>query len=132
VFFSEKLKAKSVKKMKDYKKLIVWQKAHQNVLEVYRLTKDFPKEEQFGLTSQLRRSILSVANNIVEGCGKYTDKDFANFLQQALGSCQESEYLLMLSSELGYLKKTQFDSTSQQVGEVKAMLISLIKKIRNQ
>ncbi len=118
--------------MKDYKKLIVWQKAHQNVLEVYRLTKDFPKEEQFGLTSQLRRSILSVANNIVEGCGKYTDKDFANFLQQALGSCQESEYLLMLSSELGYLKKTQFDSTSQQVGEVKAMLISLIKKIRNQ
>jgi four helix bundle protein len=118
--------------MKDYKKLIVWQKAHQNVLEVYRVSKDFPKEEQFGLTSQLRRAILSVANNIVEGCGKYTDNDFAKYLQQALGSCQESEYLIMLAYELGYLKETQYESVYQRVGEVKAILISLIKKIRNQ
>ena len=91
--------------MKDYKKLIVWQKAHQNVLNVYKLTMAFPKEEQYGITSQIRRAIVSVANNIVEGCGKYTAKDFANFLQQALGSCQESEYLLLLSYELGFLKK---------------------------
>lgn len=117
--------------MKDYKKLLVWQKAHENVLDVYRITKAFPKEEQFGLTSQLRRSIVSVANNIVEGCGKHTEKDFANFLQIALGSCQESEYLLMLSSQLDYLRKTDYERISQQVGEAKAMLISLIKKVRN-
>ncbi|GIL23236.1 MAG: hypothetical protein BroJett042_17490 [Bacteroidota bacterium] len=117
--------------MKDYKKLDVWHKAHENVLDVYRLTKSFPKEEQFGLTSQLRRSIVSVANNIVEGCGKYTDKDFANFLQIALGSCQESEYLLLLSHQLEYLKKIDYERVSKQVGEVKAMLISLIKKLRN-
>ncbi len=117
--------------MKDYKKLIVWQKAHQNALDVYKLTMIFPKEEQYGITSQVRRSIVSVANNIVEGCGKYTEKDFANFLQQALGSCQESEYLLMLSYELGYLKKDQHENIKIKVGEVKAMLISLIKKIRN-
>jgi four helix bundle protein len=117
--------------MKDYKKLIVWQKVHQNVLDVYKLTMIFPKEEQYGITSQVRRSIVSAANNIVEGCGKYTEKDFANFLQQALGSCQESEYLLMLSYELGYLKKDQHEIVNSQVGEVKAMLISLIKKIRN-
>ncbi len=70
--------------MKDYKELNVWHKAHENVLGVYRLTKNFPKEEQFGLTSQLRRAIISVANNIVEGCGKHTDKDFVNFLQIVL------------------------------------------------
>lgn len=117
--------------MKDYKKLNVWHKAHENVLNVYRLTKNFPKEEQFGLISQLRRAIISVANNIVEGCGKHTEKDFVNFLQIALGSCQESEYLLMLSFELEYLKKSDYDKISSQVGEVKAMLISLIKKLRN-
>ncbi len=117
--------------MKDYKKLNVWHKAHENVLEVYKLTKNFPREEQFGLTSQLRRAIVSVSNNIVEGCGKYTDKDFANFLQTALGSCQESEYLLMLSFQLEYLKKSDYDKINTQVGEAKAMLISLIKKIRN-
>ena len=117
--------------MKDYKKLIVWQKAHQNVLDVYKLTMVFPKEEQYGITSQLRRAIVSVANSIVEGCGKYTEKDFANFLQQALGSCQESEYLLSLSYELDYLKKSQHETINKKVGEVKAMLISLIKKVRN-
>jgi four helix bundle protein len=116
--------------MKDYKKLNVWHKAHENVLEVYRLTKNFPREEQFGLTSQLRRAIVSVSNNIVEGCGKYTDKDFANFLHTALGSCQESEYLLMLSFQLEYLKKSDYDKINIQVGEAKAMLIALIKKIR--
>ena len=67
----------------------------------------------------------------MEGCGKYTEKDFANYLQQALGSCQESEYLLMLSYELGYIKKDQHETITSQVGEVKAMLITLIKKIRN-
>lgn len=117
--------------MKDYKKLNVWHKAHENVLEGYRLTRNFPREEQFGLTSQLRRATVSVPNNIVEGCGKYTDKDFVNFLQIALGSCQESEYLLMLSFQLEYLKKSDYDKINKQVGEAKAMLISLIKKIRN-
>jgi len=117
--------------MKDYKKLIVWQKAHQNVLVVYKLTMVFPKEELYGITSQIRRAIISVANNIVEGCGKYTEKDFANYLQQALGSCQEAEYLLALSYELGYLKKDQHETINSHVGEVKAMLITLIKKIRN-
>jgi four helix bundle protein len=112
--------------MKDYKKLIVWQKTHQNVLAIYKLTKGFLKEEQFGITGQLRRSIISVANNIVEGCGKHTDKDFTNFLQQALGSCQESEYLIPLCSELGYIKNSEFDMNNNNVGKVKAMLISLI------
>lgn len=116
--------------MQDYKKLIVWQKAHQNVLDVYKLTIGFPKEEVYGITSQVRRAIISVANNIVEGAGKFTDKDFANFLQIALGSCQESEYLLMLSFELKFIDKKNYDTIISQNGEVKAMLISLIKRLR--
>lgn len=116
--------------MKDYKKLVVWQKAHANVLDVYKLTILFPKEEQFGITSQIRRSVISVANNIVEGCGKFTQKDFANYLQQALGSCQETEYLLFLSSELGLIDQIQYLPINKQINEVKAMLISLIKKVR--
>lgn len=116
--------------MQDYKKLIVWQKAHQNVLDVYKLTIGFPKEEVYGITSQVRRAIISVANNIVEGAGKFTDKDFANFLQIALGSCQESEYLLMLSFELKFIDKKNYDTIISKNGEVKAMLISLIKKLR--
>lgn len=100
--------------MQDYKKLIVWQKAHQNVLDVYKLTIGFPKEEVYGITSQVRRAIISVANNIVEGAGKFTDKDFANFLQTALGSCQESEYLLMLSFELKFIDKKNYDTNQSK------------------
>lgn len=116
--------------MQDYKKLIVWQKAHQNVLDVYKLTINFPKEEVYGITSQIRRAIVSVSNNIVEGTGKFSDKDFANFLQTALGSCQESEYLIMLSYQLKFIDKKNYDTMNAQIGEVKAMLISLIKKLR--
>lgn len=116
--------------MQDYKKLIVWQKVHQNVLDVYKLTIRFPKEEVYGITSQIRRAIVSVSNNIVEGTGKFTDKDFANYLQTALGSCQESEYLIMLSYQLEFIDKKTFETINTQIGEVKAMLISLIKKLR--
>ncbi len=116
--------------MKDYKKLIVWQKSHINALMIYNLTKNFPKEERFGITSQLRRAALSVPTNIVEGCGKFTQKDFANYLQTAFGSAQETEYLSFFSSELGYLKESEFQQADNQLNEVKAMLISLLSKVR--
>jgi len=116
--------------MKDYKNLMVWQRSHKAVLNIYKLTKSYPREEQFGIVSQLRRAMISVPNNIVEGCGKFTQKDFAKYLQQSLGSCQESEYLLFLSFELGYLEDSQFQPINQEINEIKAMLISLIKKVR--
>lgn len=74
--------------MQNYKDLIVWQKSHLLILEIYRITRKFPKEEQYILTSQLKRACLSVVLNIVEGCGKYTDADKANFFQTSLGSIQ--------------------------------------------
>ena len=117
--------------MKNYKKLIVWQKAHALALLLYKATKDFPKAEQFNLTSQIRRAATSIPTNVAEGCGKFTQSDFANFLQTSLGSSNEVEYLILLSHDLGYLTDDDsYKSLYSQVNEVKAMLISLIVKIR--
>lgn len=116
--------------MKNYKNLVVWKKAHETVVEVYKVSKFFPKEEQYGLTSQIRRAAMSVPTNIAEGCGKFTQNDVAKYLQDAQGSIQEVEYLSMLAYDLGYLKKDIYSKLESQAGEVKAMLISLIKKVR--
>ncbi len=116
--------------MKNFKELIVWKKAHENALLVYNGTKGFPKEEQFGITSQIRRAAVSVPTNIAEGCGRFTQKDFAHYLQTAFGSAQEVEYLSLLSFELGYLNQEQYKNMDSLINEVKAMLISLLKKVR--
>jgi len=116
--------------MQNYKDLIVWKKAHENALMIYDHTRGFPKEEQFGITSQIRRASVSIPTNIAEGCGKSTKKDFANYLQIAFGSTQEVEYLLLLSLELGYFDKIQYEKINSMTNEVKAMLISLLKKVR--
>jgi len=116
--------------MQNFKDLIVWQKAHENALLIYSSTKGFPKEELFGITSQIRRAAVSIPTNVAEGCGKFTKKDFANFLQIAFGSAQEVEYLSLLSSELNYFNKTDYQKIESLNNEVKAMLISLIKKVR--
>lgn len=95
-------------------------------MEVYKLTCTYPREEQFNLISQLRRAATSVPTNIVEGCGRFTQKDFAKFLQDAFGSAQEIEYLLFLSSELNYMNNEKYNVINAQVNEVKAMLLSLL------
>ena len=116
--------------MKDYKKLIVWQKAHALAVSLYKETSRFPKTEQFNLTSQLRRAATSIPTNVAEGCGKYTQLDFARFLQISLGSSNEVEYLAFLSRELGYINEEEYRNLDSKVNEVKAMLISLIIKVR--
>jgi four helix bundle protein len=116
--------------MRNYRDLKVWEKAHRSALQIYGLTKDFPKEEQFNLVSQLRRSALSIPTNIAEGSGKFTNTDFAKFLQIALGSAHEVEYLLLFSFELTHLEKNNYELIAKEIGEIKAMLIALIKKVR--
>jgi four helix bundle protein len=116
--------------MKNYKDLIVWQKAHALVLYIYKQTLDFPKTEQFNLTSQIRRAAISIPTNLAEGCGKYSQVDFANYLQVALGSANEVEYLSLLAHEIGYLKNDPYQKLDSQVNEVRAMLISLVTKVR--
>jgi four helix bundle protein len=117
--------------MQDYKELLVWQKAHALVISVYKSVQTFPKEETYNLVSQLKRAASSIPTNIVEGTGRFTQKDFAGFLQIALGSAHEVEYLVFLSKDLNFLSIELYNNHSQQINEVKAMLISLIKKVRS-
>ena len=117
--------------MQNYKDLRVWQRSHELVLTIYEVTKHFPKEELYALTNQLRRSSASIPTNIVEGCGKFTSADFANFLQIALGSVNETDYLILLAKELNYLSLEHYVLLEKKVNEVKAMLINLISKVRN-
>ncbi|HEX6227317.1 MAG TPA: four helix bundle protein [Chryseolinea sp.] len=117
--------------MRDYRKLVVWEKAHRLVLSIYEVTKAFPREEQYGLTGQIRRAAASAPTNIAEGCGRHTQLDFAKHLQQAFGSIQEVQYLSFLSVELKYVDRTIYNSLDKDINEVKAMLISLIKKVRS-
>ncbi|MCF0053044.1 four helix bundle protein [Dyadobacter sp. LJ53] len=117
--------------MQNYQELKVWQKAHQFVLEVYQITNAFPKTETFGLISQMRRASISVAANLAEGCGKKGALDIANFFQISLGSLHETEYYLLLSKDLQYISNETFELRDLEIKEIKAMLISLIKTVRN-
>src|SRR5690606_39809879 len=94
--------------MRDFKKYDVWDLSHKLTLEIYRITSVFPKEELYGLTSQIRRASLSIPTNISVGCGRNSDKEFNQFLNIALGSALETEYLLILSKDLDYLQEDVF------------------------
>ncbi len=117
--------------MRDYKKLDIWYRSHQLTKLVYaEVIPVMPIEERFALTSQLRRSVYSIPLNIVEGCGKNTDKDFAHYLDNALGSAHEVEYTCYLISDLGYINDVVYKKVNSDVNEVKAMLITFIKYLR--
>ncbi|MCX2433305.1 four helix bundle protein [Pedobacter sp. GR22-10] len=116
--------------MQNFKDLKVWDKAHQLTLSIYKISASFPKEEVYSLTNQLRRASASIPANIAEGCGKNSQADLANFLNISLGSANETEYFLILSKDLDYLAEEQFTILSNSINEVKAMLISLILKVR--
>lgn len=117
--------------MQNYQELIVWQKAHALVLRLYDMASRMPKEEVFGLTNQIKRSVVSIPANIAEGCGKYSNKDFANFLQVSLGSTNETEYYLLLIKDLKYIKQEEYINLWENINQIKAMLISLIEKVRS-
>ncbi len=98
-------------------------------LDVYKLTASFPHEERYGLTSQIRRSAVSVPSNIAEGCGRGSDADFARFLQIAMGSASELEYQVLLAHDLRFLKESDYNPCTSQVQEVKRMLSAFLKKL---
>ena len=116
--------------MKDFKELKVWAKAHEITLLVYGETRAFPREEMYGLTSQLRRAAASVAANIVEGCGRRSDGEFKRFLQIARGSACELEYHILLARDLRYFREEQFRELSCQADELQRMLTALIQRFR--
>ncbi len=117
--------------MQDFRNLKVWQKSHALALATYRATAAFPKEEMYGLTSQIRRASASIPANIAEGCGRGGDADFARFLQIAMGSASDLEYHFILSMDLGYLQPNEYRSLDQGVSEVKQMLAALLHKVRS-
>ena len=115
--------------MRDFKGLMVWQRAHRLMVNVYRATEAFPSRERFGLTDQIRRASISIPANIAEGCGRRSQRDLARFLQISVGSANELEYHLLLARELGYLETDSHSVFNTDPGEVRQMLSSLIRKV---
>jgi four helix bundle protein len=117
--------------LKNYKDLKVWQKAYELCITIYKLTKHFPKEEAYGLTSQIRRSAVSVPSNIAEGYGRKTTQEYLQSLYIAYGSHCELETQVLLSKDLGYIKSDDFQKLQQDIGDVERMLKALIKSLQN-
>ncbi|MBZ5571743.1 MAG: four helix bundle protein [Acidobacteriia bacterium] len=116
--------------MQSFRNLRVWEKAHVLTLDVYRSSKPFPRDEAYGLTSQMRRASASIGANIAEGACRKGDCEFGRFLQIAIGSASELEYHLLLARDLELLRSTDYQRLSDEVVEVKRMLASLIHKLR--
>lgn len=116
--------------MRDFKDLVVWEKAHALTLELYQATRAFPKEELYGITSQMRRAAASIGANLAEGCGRRTDGEFGRFLLIAMGSASELTYHLLLARDLKLLKEIDYVRLDGQLAEVRRMLTSLTMKVR--
>ena len=115
--------------VKNFRDLQVWHKAHQLTLMVYRLTASFPRDELYGLTTQLRRSSSSIAANLAEGCGRNGDAELARFCSIAMGSASELDYHLLLARDLGLLNAADYAEVAGEAIEVKRMLAGLIQKL---
>jgi four helix bundle protein len=117
--------------MRNYKDLVVWEKAHQLTLAVYKNTRPFPNEERFGLTSQMRRASASIAANLAEGCGRRSDGEMGRFIQIAMGSGAELSYHFLLARDLGLLEDKLYQGLDSDLGAVMRMMSSLAQKIRS-
>ena len=117
--------------LKNYKELQVWQKGYQLCLQIYKITKKFPKEEQYGLISQIRRAAVSVPSNIAEGYGRKTTPDYLRSLYIAYGSDCELETQIMLSRDLNYIFSNDSEKLLNEIREVERMLKALIKSLEN-
>jgi four helix bundle protein len=115
--------------VKTYRDLIVWQKSMAMVTEIYKVTQSFPRREDYGITSQIRRCAVSIPSNIAEGYGRHSRNEYIRFLQIALGSLFELQTQLEIAANLGYLKKEEFDVLYESTREVERMLSVLIKRL---
>jgi len=116
--------------VKDFKDLRVWSKAHSLTIDVYKATQPFPKEELFGITSQMRRAASSIGANIAEGAGRKSDGELTRFLHIARGSAAELEYHLLLAYDLNLLSETVQTLLAKQTDEVQRMLTALIQQVQ--
>jgi four helix bundle protein len=116
--------------VKDFRKLEIWQKSYQIALDVYQVTKAFPKEEIFGLTSQMRRAAVSIPSNIAEGCGRDGDAELARFLNIAMGSASELECQLQMSRDMEMLPNAQYEVINTKLLEFKRQLNTFLQKLK--
>ena len=118
--------------MRNYRDLQTWNKAHTLTLELYKLSRQFPKEEIYGLTSQLRRAASSIGANLAEGCGRQSNPEFARFVRISMGSASELDYHLLLSRDLGFLRAEDYQVASKSLTEIRKMLASLLSTVETE
>jgi four helix bundle protein len=116
--------------LQDFRNINVWKKSHLLTKLIYQITSTFPKEEQFGLTSQIRRACVSIPSNIVEGCGREGNVEFCRFLQIAMGSLYELEYQILLARDLSFLEEEVFIQLNGDITEIRKMMVSLMQKLK--
>ena len=116
--------------MRDFRKLEIWKRSHKAALLLYKVTQEFPTEEKYGLTNQIRRAGVSIPSNIAEGCGHESKKEFARYFQMAAASSSELQYQLILAHDLGYLQEDQYAELSSVIEELKKMVFTYTKRIR--
>lgn len=113
----------------NHKELNFFKKTHQITIEIYKVTKEFPKDEQFSLTNQIRRAAVSIGSNIAEGAGRSSLKDYRQFLYNALGSSKEVEYQLLIAKDLNYISTRTYDRLSEMIDEIIGSITNYIKKL---
>lgn len=116
--------------MRDFKQIKAWHKGHELTLYIYEITKSFPREELFGITSQMRRAAYSIPSNIAEGCGRDSEAELARFMIISMGSASEIEYFALLAKDLTYISPAQFQDLDARIKEVKRMLAPFIKRLK--
>ena len=117
--------------LKSFKDLEVWQKAHKFVLDLYRVTATFPRDERFGITSQVRRAAYSIPANIAEGFGRRSTKELLQCLAIANGSLEETRYFILLSSDLGYIPREQVRELDEQLNTIAQMIAALGRSLKS-
>ncbi len=118
---------KTKEKITSFTQLVVWQRGHKLVLSIYKISKQFPKEEIFALTNQIRRAVVSITCNIAEGFSRSSYKDKAHFYDMSLGSLTETQNLLLIARDLEYMNNDKFNEMAAKSVEIQKMLYSLIK-----
>lgn len=116
--------------MRDFRNFKIWEISHQLTLKIYRITKQFPKEEIYALTSQIKRSSYSIPTNIAEGCGRGSNKEFAHFLQIAIGSAYELDYQILLAKDLDYINEEMYQELNKEISSLQKQIAALLKKVR--
>jgi four helix bundle protein len=118
--------------MRNYRDLDVWEKSHKLTLDLYKLSRAFPREELFGLTSQMRRAAVSIGANLAEGCGRRTGAELARFVRIAMGSASELDYHLLLCRDFEFISDEQYQRASRELTRVRKMLTGLLATVETQ